>query len=105
MHRTFLDFAALKMRNDRSKGISMSKLIIQLLTFIALILLAFGVHAADGYRFLHVTIETPWAIFIFLLLFIMTPFVLMAVLYWYFAYKNNKEERMQNAQEQESTIE
>lgn len=47
---------------------------------------------ADSYRFLHVTIETPWAIFIFLLGFILTPFVLMAGLYWYFAYKKGKEE-------------
>jgi hypothetical protein len=48
--------------------------------------------AADSYRFLHVTIETPWAIFIFLLGFILTPFVLMAALYWFFAFKKGKEQ-------------
>ena len=39
-------------------------------------------YALDSYRFLHVTIDTPWAIFIFLLLTIFAPFVLMAVLVW-----------------------
>ena len=48
--------------------------------------------ATDSYRFLHVTIDTPWAIFLFLLIFILTPFVLMAMLYWYFAFKKTKEE-------------
>lgn len=48
--------------------------------------------ATDSYRFLHVTIETPWAIFLFLLVFIMIPFILMAMLYWYFAFKKDKEE-------------
>lgn len=39
-------------------------------------------YALDSYRFLHVTIETPWLIFIFLLGAIFAPFVLMAVLVW-----------------------
>ncbi|MDH5323835.1 MAG: hypothetical protein OEZ68_16770 [Gammaproteobacteria bacterium] len=42
---------------------------------------------ADSYRYLHVSIDTPWMIFIFLLLIILFPFVLMAILYWYFAFK------------------
>ena len=50
-----------------------------------------GVYAADSYRFLHVTIDTPWAIFIFLLFIVMFPFVLMAILYWYFAFKKTNE--------------
>jgi hypothetical protein len=54
--------------------------------------------AADSYRFLHVTIETPWAIFIFLLGFILTPFVLMAGLYWYFAYKKGKAQANERTQ-------
>lgn len=43
--------------------------------------------AVDSYRFAHVTIETPWMIFIFLLLVLFLPFILMAVLSWYFAAK------------------
>ena len=46
--------------------------------------------AVDSYRFLHVTIETPWMIFVFLLLVVLAPFVLMAVLYWYFAAKRRR---------------
>jgi hypothetical protein len=42
-------------------------------------------YALDSYRFLHVTIETPWAIFIFLLFTIFVPFILMAVLVWRYA--------------------
>jgi len=41
--------------------------------------------AADSYRWLHVTIDTPWAIFIFLLPMVLIPVVLMAGLYWKFA--------------------
>lgn len=36
----------------------------------------------DSYRWLHVTINTPWSIFIFLLPMVLFPIVLMAVLYW-----------------------
>jgi hypothetical protein len=38
--------------------------------------------AIDSYRYLHVSIETPWLIFIFLLFAIFIPFVLMLVLMW-----------------------
>lgn len=38
--------------------------------------------AVDSYRFMHVTISTPWYIFLFLLMGIFAPFVLMAVLAW-----------------------
>jgi hypothetical protein len=39
--------------------------------------------AFDSYRYLHVTIDTIWYIFVFLLLILMVPFILMAVLYWW----------------------
>jgi hypothetical protein len=38
--------------------------------------------AIDSYRYLHVSIETPWMIFIFLLGTIFIPFILMLVLMW-----------------------
>ena len=60
--------------------------------------------AADSYRYLHVSIDTPWAIFIFLLLIILFPFVLSAVLYWYFTFKKHKEEKQQQS-ELESPVE
>jgi len=65
----------------------------QALIFVFGVLAAMNAQSAtDSYRFLHVTIDTPWAIFLFLLIFILTPFVLMAMLYWYFAFKKTKEE-------------
>ncbi len=41
-----------------------------------------AVAAVNSYRFLHVTIDTPWHIFLFLLMGIFAPFVLMVVLTW-----------------------
>jgi hypothetical protein len=38
--------------------------------------------AIDSYRYLHVSIETPWMIFLFLLVAVFVPFVLMLVLMW-----------------------
>lgn len=38
--------------------------------------------AVDSYRFAHVTIATPWYIFLFLLMGIFAPFVLMIFLSW-----------------------
>jgi len=43
--------------------------------------------ATDSYRWLHVTIDTPWAIFIFLLPMVLLPAILMAILYWKFSGK------------------
>ena len=60
--------------------------------------------AADSYRYFHVTIDTPWEIFIFLLLIILFPFVLSAVLYWYFTFKKHKEQE-KNKVGTESSVE
>ncbi len=49
----------------------------------ALLLLQAGpAHAIDSYRYLHVSIETPWMIFLFLLVAVFVPFILMVVLMW-----------------------
>ena len=42
-------------------------------------------YALDSYRYLHVTIDTPWTIFLFLLVAVLSPFILMAILVWRFA--------------------
>ena len=47
--------------------------------------------AFDSYRFFHVTIETPYYIFLFLIGFVLAPFFLMAILYWRFAGRNPRE--------------
>ena len=71
------------------------------LTIIGVFSAASAQAATDSYRFLHVTIDTPWAIFLFLLVFIMIPFILMAMLYWYFAFKKNDDEApVESSQEQ-----
>ena len=41
-----------------------------------------GGFAIDSYRYLHVSIETPWTIFLFLLVAVFVPFILMLVLMW-----------------------
>ena len=52
-------------------------------TALALTLLpAEAVFAIDSYRYLHVSIETPWMIFLFLLVAVFVPFILMVVLMW-----------------------
>lgn len=53
--------------------------------------------ALDSYRFLHVTIETPWLIFLGLLVVIMFPFILTAVLHWYYAAKKRQEDQLEDA--------
>lgn len=55
-------------------------------------------YALDSYRFLHVTIETPWAIFIFLLFTIFVPFILMAVLVWRYAERKVDPEKKPSIQ-------
>ena len=48
--------------------------------------------AVDSYRFMHVTISTPWYIFLFLLMGVFAPFVLMAVLAWANAARKSDRE-------------
>jgi len=52
-------------------------------------------YALDSYRFLHVTIETPWAIFLFLLFTMFVPFILMAALVWRYAERKVDPEKKQ----------
>lgn len=47
---------------------------------------------ADTYRYAHVTIETPWLIFLVLTVAVLLPFILMAILYWHNALRKNREE-------------
>ncbi|MGB8410876.1 MAG: hypothetical protein WCE58_13335 [Gallionella sp.] len=54
---------------------------------------ASSAHAAvDSYRFVHVTIATPWYIFLFLLMGVFAPFVLMVVLAWRNAVRKSELE-------------
>jgi len=69
----------------------MRGLIKRVVGFVALLLIM-PVAMADSYRYMHVTIDTPWMIFIFLLGAVMMPFVLMAILYWRNAMRRNAED-------------
>lgn len=69
----------------------MNKLPYLLLTIFCL-LLSFQAQAVDSYRYLHVTIDTPWAIFLFLLPIVLSPFILMAIMYWRFAGRKKDQQ-------------
>lgn len=71
----------------------------RLVIFIVLMLPLSVALAVDSYRYAHVTIDTPWNIFLFLLVIILLPFILMAVLYWHFALKSAKEKKQQDQEE------
>jgi len=59
-------------------------LLLGMLAFV-MMLCSQSVFALDSYRYLHVTIDTPWMIFLFLLPIVLSPFIIMAILYWRFA--------------------
>jgi len=48
--------------------------------------------AVDSYRYLHVNIETPWSIFVFLFFLVFAPMILLVVLHWYNAFKKDKKD-------------
>jgi len=48
--------------------------------------------AVDSYRYLHVTIDTPWMIFVFLFFLVFAPMILAAILYLRSAWRGDDEE-------------
>lgn len=44
----------------------------------------------DSYRYLHVSVQTPYTVFLFLLVGILAPFLLMGILVWRFVGRKNK---------------
>lgn len=64
----------------------------KILCGVLLILASDSTWALDSYRYLHVSIDTPWAIFLFLLPIVLSPFILMAILYWRFAGRRSRKE-------------
>lgn len=57
-----------------------------------LLLACNAAYAIDSYRYMHVSIETPWRIFLFLLIGILAPFVVLAWLYWRHAQRTKKSD-------------
>ena len=74
--------------------------------FIVLIMMLISTDAlaVDSYRYLHVTIDTPWAIFLFLLPIVLSPFILMAILYWRFAGRKTDDEDASDADASDQNI-
>ena len=66
-------------------------LLLGMLAFV-MMLCSQSVFALDSYRYLHVTIDTPWMIFLFLLPIVLSPFIIMAILYWRFAGRKPDDE-------------
>ena len=60
---------------------------------LGLLPLAPALAAVNSYRFMHVTINTPWHIFLFLLIGIFAPFILMVVLMWRNSLRKREQER------------
>lgn len=83
----------------------MNHIFVRLITFIVSIMPLASAQAVDSYRYAHVTIDTPWNIFLFLLVIILLPFILMAVLHWHFAVKSAKEKKEQALSENKETNE
>ena len=48
--------------------------------------------AVDSYHYLHVTIDTPWAIFLVLVPMVLAPLVLMGVMVWRYAERRKGDE-------------
>lgn len=63
-----------------------------LLALVSLVVASSAQAQVDSYRYMHVTIDTPWYIFLFLMMMVFIPFVLMAVLAWKNAIRKSKRE-------------
>lgn len=48
--------------------------------------------AVDSYRYLHVTIDTPWMIFVFLFFLVFAPMILSAILHLRNAMRRDRDE-------------
>ncbi len=76
------------------KVLMLDRIAVKVIMVMAGLSWAFAAEASvDSYRFLHVTISTPWYLFIFLLGGVFSPFILMAVLAWYSAVRKSKQEK------------
>lgn len=78
---------------------NMRKILSAALAAIALSYAGAAQAAVDSYRYLHVTIETPWLIFLGLAPFVMAPFLLMGVMVWRFADRRKDDEPAEDAPE------
>ncbi|MDQ6970112.1 MAG: hypothetical protein Q9M16_06365 [Mariprofundus sp.] len=60
-----------------------------MLLMVTAMLWALPAWAVDSYRYLHVSIDTPWSIFVFLFFLVFAPMILAVILYWRYALKKD----------------
>lgn len=65
----------------------------KILLLAALSLLTDSCYALDSYRYMHVSLDTLWYIFVGLLVVILLPFILMAILAWKISVKKANEKK------------
>ena len=53
--------------------------------------------AVDSYHYLHVTIDTPWTIFLVLVPMVLMPLILMGVMVWRYAERRKGDEGTEEA--------
>lgn len=58
---------------------------------LAVCMLPLQAHAVDSYRYLHVTIDTVWQIFLFLAPLVLAPFAVLMWVYWRRAARQKDE--------------
>lgn len=63
--------------------------------YVVMIGLFFSIPAqasVDSYRYLHVNIDTPWAIFVFIFCLVFAPMILLIILHWWHASKKDDDD-------------
>jgi len=81
----------------------MMHIILQMMQLTVLVLMAANdAWAVDSYRFLHVTIDTPWFIFIFLFFLVFSPMILSAIIHWRTALKRDNEDDEKASEKEEA---
>jgi hypothetical protein len=68
------------------------KVIQSMLLAVVSLVWAIPAWAVDSYRYLHVSIDTPWTIFVFLFFLVFAPMLLAVVLHWRHALKKDEED-------------
>jgi heme/copper-type cytochrome/quinol oxidase subunit 2 len=71
---------------------NMSKLACKAAILSALFYAGAAQASVDSYRYLHVTIETPWVIFLVLVPLVLAPLVLMGIMVWRYAERRKEDE-------------
>lgn len=66
------------------------------LLFLLLLGQSQAVYAFDSYRWVTVSINTPWMIFVFLVPLVMVPLILMAIMHWRFAKPEEGDDAADN---------